>query len=686
MRFSLRQMACTRNGIGLLGPIGLSVSLLAANGADDPGLVGGRSREEQPELEVDYVYASEPVVRSARDCYAPVAPYSLAEWLAPAAGLTVQPGAGPVDPPRIVSRGAGSLREGGSGGTLVRMNGLPLNAADGSFDAALIEPAFFEGFQALAATEVPEFAPLALGGALDLLGYAPNRVVATAGCAGLGKFVAQAGVGALQMPDYRFAWRRVAAFAVTRADGWRVHSGQARSAALVQTAWKTGEKCGLRASLYGADTRYDLPGALTLAQAKSAPDLAGATVAVDQPRRETQFLRVALEGDWLHGDRRLTGAFSVQRSDDWFRQLRPNGIAATRGTDCAARFEGRWWLFSSGLLWLGSWRGQERYLNSNGATGSRFASLRWRAQSVTGWGEAEWRFTPRLTLTGGFSWSLARREVDGTVAAAANHTAVAPRLCLAWRPAREWELFARYEKGGEPPACDDLLAVRDGASNPEVRWVPLRRQRADTLEIGARCPASWNRADFEVTAYAANRRNELLRLADAAGAAAGTINAGPTRHYGIETACTFQLVKSWGKWNDLQLRFADNWGVSRFAGDPVYGHNRMAGRPTHTGGAELGWTHDHGPFAALGADWAWGRTYADQANRLSYPGHTVANLRLGWRAIDKWRVVFEIGNLFDRRHIAATVGALREADDPTTAAVFLPGRPRTTTVSFERRW
>lgn len=686
MRFTLRQIVRSREWIGLFGLICCAVPLSVAGGGDDSGSARGLSPQGQSELEVEYVYASEPVVRSAKDLGAPVAPSSLTEWLAPSVGLVVQPGTGPIDPPLLASRGAGSARADSGGGFLVRMNGIPLNAADGSFDAALIEPAFFEGFQTLAAPEVPESAPLVLGGTIDLLGYASNRMAVTAGNDGLGQFVAQAGEGALQMPDYRFAWQRAAAVAVTRSDGWRAHSEQERCAALVQAAWKPRKKLGLWASVYGVDACYDLPGSLTLAQAADAPERVGGATAVDRPRRETQFLRLALEGDWLDGDRRLTGAVSVQQSDDWFRQLRRNGITATRGTDGAARIEGHWWIFSSGLLWLGSWREQERYANLGGATGHRFADLRWQAQSVTGWGETEWRFTQRLTLAGGVTWSFARREVGGTVAAASNYIVLSPRVCLTWRPRREWELFARYERGSEPPTVDDLLAVAGTPNDLAVRWTPLRRQRADTFELGVRHPAMSTHSVFEVTAYAANRRNELLRQVDGDGAAVGAINAGPTRHVGLETALAFQLVKGWCKWNDVEVRLAHNWGVSRFAGDPIYGHNRLAGRPAHTGGAELAWMHDHGPFAALGANWVLGRTFADQANQLSYLGYAVANMRLGWRSIDGWRVVLEIGNLFDHRTIAATAGVLAQASEPLTAAVFLPGRPRTMTVSFERRW
>ena len=334
-----------------------------------------------------------------------------------------------------------------------------------------------------------------------------------------------------------------------------------------------------------------------------------------------------------------------------------------------------------GVLWLGSWRDQERYTNLAGIRGPRFAALQQQAQSVTGWADSRWRLGDGFEFITGFSWLYADRAVDGSVAANADYSAILPRLGLEWLAAHNWKFFARAQRGTEPPTFDDLLTVRGAPSAPVLSWMPLCRQRADTVEVGARFNEG-GPVSFGVTAYAADWRDELLRLADASGAARGTVNAGPTRHRGIESSLRWEGAKGL---HHLAFWIAHNWSDARFAGDPVYGQNRVAGLPEHAGAAELEWSHDRGPFAALGANWVWGRTYADHANRLSYPGSTLASLRLGWRN-QWWSAALEVGNVFDRGSIGSTAGVVDLARDPAGTAVFLPGRPRSFTVSVERRW
>ena len=673
-------------------PIGLWAFALAALLAG-PGLCAEEPVDPAPvilkpyvveaeQIDPGIVYAWEPVDRSAVRSLVPVAQWSLADSLAGTAGLVVQPGFGDIDPPRISARGSGLQSAPVNRGLLVRLGELPLNAGDGSFNTALIEPAFFEGARLRSASQDPAAAALALGGSLDFLGYAPMRLAAAVGSAGLGKVVAQGDAAPFRLPDARLAYGTAGAFSAMQTDGWRPQSEQQRTAAIAQAAWAKGEELALRASFYGTDLSYDVPGPLTLEQAESNPDSISRMAAADRPRREARFGRLAVTGDWCRSERALSSAFSVQHTHDWFRQLRSNGIADTRGTDCALLASGSTRWIKAGALWLGTWREQQRFTNLAGVAGPRFADLQQQAHSVTGWADASWWLGDGFEFTTGFSWLYARRATAGTVTGNSDYSAASPRVGLEWRlPSSNWKFFARAQRGTEPPTFDDLLPVRGPPAALSVAWTPLRCQRADTIEVGARYAAG-SRCTFGVTAYGAAWRDELLRLADASGATRGTVNAGPTQHRGIESSLQCRLLEGW---TNVSFRLAHTWSEARFAGDPVYGDNRLAGLPQHVGTAELEWVHERGPFAALGASWVGGRTYADHANRLSYPGYALANLRLGWRR-EGWGVALEVGNVFDRGYIGSTAGVLDVARDPATTAVFLPGRPRTFTVSVERRW
>lgn len=684
MRTPLQSLCCplARRWV-LIGAAVLAGQRLWAHEPADPAPVILKPYVvEAEQIDPGILYASEPVDRSAAQSHAPVAQWSLAEALAGTAGLVVQPGFGDIDPPRLSARGSGLQSAPVNRGLLVRLGELPLNAGDGSFNTALIEPAFFEGARLRPASQDPAAAALALGGSLDFLGYAPMRLTAAAGSDGLRKVVAQGGVAPFRLPDARLAYGTAGAFSAMQTDGWRPQSEQQRTAAFAQAAWAKGEELALRTSFYGTDLSYDVPGPLTLDQAKSNPDSISRMAATDRPRRETRFGRLAVTGDWYRSDRALSSALSVQHTHDWFRQLRSNGIADTSGTDCALRASGSTRWLKAGALWLGTWREQQRYTNLAGVAGPRFAHLQQQAHSLTGWADGSMWLGRGFEFTTGYSWLYARRATGGTVTGNSDYSALSPRVGLEWRmPSSRWTCFARAQRGREPPTFDDLLAVSGPPAALSVAWTPLRCQRADTIEVGARYAAG-NRCTFGVTAYGAAWRDELLRLADASGATRGTVNAGPTQHRGIESSLQCRLLEGW---NNVSFRLAHTWSEARFAGDPVYGDNRLAGLPQQVGTAELEWWHNRGPFAALGANWVGGRTYADHANRLSYPGYALATLRLGWRR-DGWGVALEVGNLFDRAHIGATAGVLDVARDPATTAVFLPGRPRSFTLSVERRW
>ncbi len=371
MRTPLQSLCCplARRWV-LIGAAVLAGQRLWAHEPADPAPVILKPYVvEAEQIDPGILYASEPVDRSAAQSHAPVAQWSLAEALAGTAGLVVQPGFGDIDPPRLSARGSGLQSAPVNRGLLVRLGELPLNAGDGSFNTALIEPAFFEGARLRPASQDPAAAALALGGSLDFLGYAPMRLTAAAGSDGLRKVVAQGGVAPFRLPDARLAYGTAGAFSAMQTDGWRPQSEQQRTAAFAQAAWAKGEELALRTSFYGTDLSYDVPGPLTLDQAKSNPDSISRMAATDRPRRETRFGRLAVTGDWYRSDRALSSALSVQHTHDWFRQLRSNGIADTSGTDCALRASGSTRWLKAGALWLGTWREQQRYTNLAGVAG-----------------------------------------------------------------------------------------------------------------------------------------------------------------------------------------------------------------------------------------------------------------------------------------------------------------------------
>lgn len=617
---------------------------------------------------------------------AEAAPVSLTAALAGAPGLVLLDGGEGIYPPRIMVRGSGLQSAPASRGLVLRVDSLPLNAADGSFNLALLEPAFFAAYTFQPGGADPAAAGLALGGVLDFSWWTDSGVRLVAGSDGLFR----ADVREAETSGSR-SWAGALAF--TRSDGRRRNSEQERFAAAARAEWSTLGGFTQALSFYAVRADLRIPGPLTLAAAETAPDTISAMAAADLPRRTTDYARVVYRAAWKD---EFEAALGVQATDDNFRQLRANGIAVTRGSDVLGRVSGRWYLARELTVEAGASgsygeRTQQRFANLAGVRGARFADLRLHAGTATGWLDAAWKPTACVTLTGSVSALAVRRAASGTASAsgAMNATALAPHVELAASPSarRLVEAFVRAERGTEAPTFDDLLAVRGTAPSLALGWAPLRLQTADTFSVGLRGrfgqPVTGaDRLSFEITAYTADWRHELLRLANADGVPRGTVNAGATRHRGIESRLSWRLLAGP---RTLDLVAAHTLSEARFAGDPVYGDNRLAGLPPHVGSVQLRCAAEAGWFAEAGAKWAWDTTYADHGDRLGYGGYTVFDATLGWRA-RRWSVVLGVGNLFDRRPVASTAGVLDLARNPAATAVFLPGAPRMFTGTFEWRW
>ena len=254
-----------------------------------------------------------------------------------------------------------------------------------------------------------------------------------------------------------------------------------------------------------------------------------------------------------------------------------------------------------------------------------------------------------------------------------------PQASLRWFVGPEAVFFVGVSQAAESPTFDDLIVVSGAYPRLSRRSQPLQTQRATTWEVGTRGahgPLSW-----DVTAYHGEWTNEILRLADAKGAALGADNAGPTRHLGVETTAHWRLLDQGQR---LTLNVSAVWNRFYFENDPVFGRNRLAGAPPHVGSAELLYEHPRGFFGAVGLDWTAGQTPVDHAGRMTYGGHTLAHLRAGWRS-KAWTFFADVSNIFDEQHIASTAGVLDIARNPAATSIFLPGAGRGFTIGCEWR-
>jgi len=620
---------------------------------------------------------------------------TLTDFLGRASGLIMQESFGGFEPPRLSIRGSGLQSAPSSRGVALLLDGLPLGLADGSFNSSLVDPQLAQRIEIDRGLDAWREAPATLGGALNLVGArvassAPASVHVEAGS--FGALRANASDGWTQAD---LSANGAASF--SRQDGYRAHSGQERTALFgsIREAGKSGVEATV--SAYYARPDYDVPGPLTLALAQSAPRSVSTDVLRDQPRREAEVRQVAATATAQTADCIVEGGIAWLRTDDFFRQLQANGISDSSSDDLSLRgsIARRFAIAGSDhrvrLATTASrgWRDSKRLLNDASQPGALFGRDGLYATTAMLNLEDDITLARTLTATVGVAKVYARRDVvdrmpAGTTPVPTTRSLGAaptlPQASLRWSFRPEAVFFAGVSQVAEAPTFDDLIVVSGAYPRLSRRSQSLQTQRATTWEIGTRGahgPLSW-----DVTAYRGDWTNEILRLADAKGVALGAVNAGPTRHLGVETTARWLLLDQGQR---LTLNVSGVWNRFYFENDPVFGRNRLAGAPPHVGSAELLYEHPRGFFGAAGLDWTAGQTPVDHAGHMTYGGHTLAHLRVGWRS-KAWTVFVDARNIFDQQHIASTAGVLDIARNPAATSIFLPGAGRGFTIGCEWRY
>jgi iron complex outermembrane receptor protein len=681
-----------RGGRPILAGLGLAGLLRAAEPADEAPVVlppwvitEVTTRPLQTPRSDWFAAALGPTAVLKADAWSGRSVATLAEALRLAPGVMLQESFGGFEPPRISIRGSGLDSAPTSRGVALLVDGMPLARADGSFHAGLLDPRLFPRLEIFRGTMHMALTPAALGGVLHAASRPDPADGGTTVRVESGEFGARRAAVAYAAPG---VW---AAASRAEAKGWREHSAQERSA--LDAAWTRplGRILSVEFTLYAAAADYEVPGPVTLADALARPRAATAAVWRDLPRRRSDVVRPALQLQHGAADGGLVLGIGGQRLRDDFYQLQANGETDAVSTDFTAHatwsrrvpagaWEHRWLAratYSAGTNRV------DRYLNDRAQRGARFAA--YTAEAATAALSLEDLLWIRPTVAVGVGASVLRagrdlvdRAPDTAVARQLRCNDVSPRLGLTWRATDAVSWQAAVSRGVEPPTFDDLVAVAGTYPNFSVRSRGLRAQRATTVEAGGRGRAG--RWSWSLTAYHSAWSDEILRLADAGGLPRGAVNAGPTRHDGLEAELRWGTTVGAHRWS---VGAVSNLGRYRFDGDPVYGDNRLAGAPPHTGGVEATYAHAHGAFAALETTWVAGRTPVDHAGLLGYGGQGVVNGRIGWRWDRRLTLLLNGRNLFDRVYPASTAGVLDRARTPATTTIFLPAAARSLTIGLE---
>ncbi|MDD3178981.1 MAG: TonB-dependent receptor [Opitutaceae bacterium] len=618
---------------------------------------------------------------------------TLGEALRRAPGVVLQESFGGFEPPRITIRGSGLDSAPTSRGVALLADGLPLSRADGSFHSGLFDPKLFSRVEIYRGTVHAGLTPAVLGGVLNAVGASADSPAGVALRLEMGDFDAlRAQFSAVAKPPDTTA---SLAGSHDRQNGYRAHSRQIRSVLNASLHRRLSPATYADFSIYAARPDYEVPGPLTLAEAEARPRSVSAAVLRDLPKRESSLIRATAQIKSAPDDGVLAAGLAWQHMQDDFRQLQANGESDSRSGDLGghgtivrrvALGAVEHHLLARSTFSVGA-NHLQRFVNDSGRRANRFADLDLKACTwALNMEDIVW-LHPSVAIGGGVTALWARREIEDRLATAATADNVArtlrtrdisPRAGLLWLARSDLSVCAAVSRGAEPATFDDLQSVGGRFPNLKLTSRALRPQTATTAEIGLR--GRFLRFTWNVTAYQGRWHDEILRLADASGLPRGAVNAGSTIHEGIETALRWRLLENGHR---LILSTTATWNHFYFDDDSVYGRNRIAGTPPHTGNAELYYEHPRGWFAAGEMTWVGGCTPVDHAGRLAYGGSGLFNARAGWHISPRLTVFAAVRNLFDRRHIASTAGVLDIARVPAATAIFLPGTKRNFTLGLE---
>ncbi|NIJ18642.1 iron complex outermembrane receptor protein [Sphingomonas naasensis] len=576
---------------------------------------------------------------------------SLRDALAFSPGVYAQPRFG--QEVRLSIRGSGIGRGFHMRGLTLLQDGIPINLADDNGDFQELDPAFLQHLEVFRGANALRFGASTLGGAINGVtptGRSSNGVRLRIDG---GSFDTLRGLASIGYADARGdAWLAIAG---DRSDGDRDHARRKALRVNGNVGLRLSDTVETRFYASAQSIRQELPGALTYAVARSAPETGN--FAGDQAR-DIDSLRLQNRTSIAIGAGNLdVGLFLNakqlhhpiyqlidQKSLDWGSYARLDQDFGTFGVTAGvtARF---------GSV------ASRRFVNINGAQGAKTFAADQAARTIDAYAEARIRPVERLTLIAGAVYTSGLRRQDQVFPTIANGRAtfdqLSPKLGLLFEPDSRIQLYANLSRSHELPGFIELAQISD--------FVPLDAQRGWTAEIGGRGRIGPLR--FDLSAYRADLDGELLQYNIVPPTIpAATFNAGRTRHQGVELGIDLDLA-AWAR-----LRQTYMWSDFHFRGDAQFGDNRLPVIPEHFYRAELRLGSD-ALHVSPNVEWVPRGAWVDYANSFRTDGYALLGLGAEARLDRRFTLFADARNLAGRK-AAGDISAVVQYTP--ASAIFYP--------------
>ena len=263
-----------------------------------------------------------------------------------------------------------------------------------------------------------------------------------------------------------------------------------------------------------------------------------------------------------------------------------------------------------------------------------------------------------------------------------TYTQLSPKLGATWAFDPTLSGWVGYSSGFRAPSESQLfrpaVATSERAAIQQARLsARLDPIEADQVEIGLR--GRQQTLTWELVAYRLDKRNDLVSQRDLASNVSTTVNAGQTRHQGVELGLGWAFAPTWRidgalsyashRYIDWVTASADYSGRDMESAPRFLGSVRLAWQPIRRGFFELEWTR-------VGAYWL---EASNSATYGRYEGHDLFNLRAEWPITRQLALFGRIMNLTDTRWADS-------ASVSSNTAVYSPGLPRSVYVGVDAKW
>ena len=261
-------------------------------------------------------------------------------------------------------------------------------------------------------------------------------------------------------------------------------------------------------------------------------------------------------------------------------------------------------------------------------------------------------------------------------------TRVSPKLGATYSLTPHAHLFAAWHSGFRAPSESQLYRAGH-ESTPELALararlaLELQPIKAQQFEAGVR--GEYGKLTYELVGYELVKRDDLVSQRDLATNVSRNVNAGETRHRGIEVGLGAKLgagVKLDASFSYARHRYVD-WtsggvdysGHTIEAAPEIMANTRLSWRPNARTWLQLEWVHLGSYWLEPGNSDTYGR----------YPGHDLFHVRASYALTSRLTCFARVLNLTDRRYAES-------ASVSSSTPVFSPGLPRALYAGLEYAW